>query len=183
MNSCPFYSYLWKKKIIFLPLGVAHKKQIQLPAKHKHDQALERAIKTSHVVAERGRSLCWRTVTPINKHRVSGQPGSQEHSQASPWWARRRGRAFPGKKKMQLLLLQGHFCKHRAAAAAACTAQTPEQLTAASAVWCTSSTQEKLLRNSGRDIWTKVIENCMPLGGLEKTSAGNSAVFNELLDY
>lgn len=97
MKSCPFHSYLWKKNI-FQQLSIAHKKQIQLSAKHKHDKALQWGIKTSHVEPGRGRSSYWRTVTPISKHKMSVQPATVEQCQASPWWARRKAEmAFPGK--------------------------------------------------------------------------------------
>lgn len=105
MKSCPFYSYLWKK-YIFLQLTVAHKKQIQLPAKHKHDQALQWAIKTSHVAAARGRSFYWRTVTPINKHKVSVQPVAPGPEPGKPLVGQEERQGFPREKLGLLLLLR-----------------------------------------------------------------------------
>lgn len=126
------------KKIIFLQLSVAHKKQIQLPAKHKHDKALQQGIETSHVVPERGRSFYWKTVTPINKHKMSVQPGSQEQRQASPWWARRGGRAFP--EESWSCCCSGTVLQAQSSTSTLpCSA--PEQLSAAFAVWCTSNNQ------------------------------------------
>lgn len=179
MKSSPFYSYLWKKNI-FQQLSIAHKKQIQLPAEHKHDRALQWGIKTSHVVPERGRSLYWRTVTPLSKHRMSEQPAAVEQCQASPWWARGKAEmAFPGKSCnccCSGTLLQA------GSSSSTCTAPhlSSSQL---GLLPDTSNSREKLLRNSGMDMSAKVTGNCICLGGLEKTTAGNSAFFHELLDY